>query len=134
MDTTMMPTVLATSPVYAVLPAEDLERARAYYRDVLGLRIEDYPDAGEFTAEAGGGTRVMLYERARTTAQHTALGFVVDDIAQAMSELRDRGVTFEEYDQPGLKTEGGIAHMGDSMVAWFIDTEGNILSLSEMPG
>lgn len=133
METTMHRTALAMAPASAVLPAEDLDRARAFYRDVLGLSIKDYPEDRQFVAEAGSGTHFMVYERARTTAQHTTLGFEVDDLMQTVEELRSRGVRFEEYDMPGIKTENGIARMGDgSMVAWFTDTEGNIISVGAM--
>lgn len=124
--------ILATAPAYAVLPAENIDRARRFYEETLGLPVQDYPEARQFVVQAGSGTRVMFYERERTTAQHTTLGFQVDDLTRAMSELRARGVTFEEYDLPGLKTSNGVARMGDTYAAWFADTEGNIISLAQI--
>ena len=130
MTTTAM-TRLATAPVYAVLPAEDLERARGFYEDVLGLSVDTTIGPGAFLASAGGGTKIMVYERARTVAEHTVAGFQVDDLDATMTELRGRGVIFEEYDLPGLRTENGIADMDGSRSAWLTDTEGNIIALSE---
>ena len=68
------------------------------------------------------------------TAKNTQIGWLVDDLPAAVAELRAKGVVFEDYDFPGLKTEDGIATMPDgTAAAWFLDTEGNILSLNYMP-
>ena len=74
----------------------------------------------------------MLYKRAATKADNTAAGFLVDDLEATMKELRAKGVKFEEYDFPGLKTVNGIATTDGEKGAWFKDTEGNILALAEM--
>jgi hypothetical protein len=99
----------------------------------LGLEITEWPGvSGYFTAQAGSGTSILFYERpVPTKAEHTVAGFSVDDLDATMSELRSLGVEFEEYDMPGLKTEHGVAVMGAIRSAWFRDTEGNILSISE---
>lgn len=132
MPTTIQAGTLASAPAYAVLPAESIDRARAFYRDVLGLPLQDYPEARQFIAQAGSGTRVLVYERPRTTAEQTTLGFQVPQLDKTMAELRERGVRFEEYDQPGLKTVNGVAQMGNTYAAWFRDSEGNIISLAQM--
>jgi hypothetical protein len=80
---------------------------------------------------AGNGTLIVLYERARTTADNTALTFEVDDLEGTVSELRAHGVQFEEYDFPGLKTVNGIAARDADKAAWFKDSEGNILCAHE---
>ena len=77
------------------------------------------------------GSQFMLYPRGATTGDHTVCSFAVPDIEAAVAELRGQGVTFEEYNFPGLKTENGIASIGDQKAAWFKDTEGNILALGE---
>lgn len=124
--------VLSTSPVTAVLPAIDIERAESFYRDVLGLETEHYPGlSGYFGARAGDGTSILVYEREGTKAEHTVAEFAVKDLASAVRELRERGVVFEEYDLPGLKTVDGIATMGTARTAWFKDTEGNIIAVSQ---
>jgi predicted enzyme related to lactoylglutathione lyase len=132
MSTTTTHSRLSTSPVFAVLPAEDLSRARHFYGDVLGLSIEESPDAGGFFVLAGSGTKFFVYERARTTAEHTVATFFVSDLRAAMDELRVRGVVFEEYDIPGVVTTHGIAELPHEDSAWFTDSEGNIIAVSQM--
>jgi len=133
MLTTTKP-ITATAPVYAVLPAVDIARAETFYRDVIGMKIETLEGMpGYFVAHAGSGTRVLVYEREATKAEHTVAMFMVEDVEASVRELRERGVVFEEYDFPGLKTVGGIADSGPSRAAWFRDTEGNIISLTQMP-
>ena len=131
----MTPTTMsriATAHAHAVLPAEDLSRARRFYGETLGFEIEDMPEMGQFLINAGGGTRVLVYERPRTVAEHTAAGFIVDDLSTTMDEMRSRGVVFEEYDLPGLKTVNGIVDSPMGPAAWFTDPEGNIISVAEM--
>jgi hypothetical protein len=77
-----------------------------------------------------GSTRFTLYPTGFAgSGQHTLGGWIVDDIERVVSELRERGVVFEEYDFPGLKTENGIADLVSERAAWFKDSEGNILAL-----
>ena len=121
---------IALAPVYAVLPAEDLARARKFYHETLGFEIDEMP--GQFIFHAGGGTRVLVYERERTRAEHTVAGFMVEDVPSMVSELRSLGVIFEDYDLPGLKTENGVATTPVGRAAWFKDPEGNIIAISEM--
>jgi len=119
---------LAAAPASAVLPAEDIERAKKFYRQTLGLEVEELP-GGEVLVHAGGGTRFMMYERARTIAEHTVMSFWVENLHAVMDELRSRGVVFEEYDLPGLKTVGGVAESPSELAAWFTDPEGNIINI-----
>ncbi len=126
-------TRIASATAYAVLPAEDLARARAFYHDTLGFGVEDMPDADAFLIHAGGDSRVLVYHRARTVAQHTVAGFAVEDLESTVSDLKEHGVRLEEYDLPGLKTVDGIATMpSGEKSAWFTDTEGNILAINQM--
>ncbi len=124
---------VAMAPVYAVLPATDITRAREFYEKTLGLEVEDAPITGYFYAFGGLGTRFMVYETAAAHGAATTAVFIVQDLEGIMSELRDRGVQFEEYDMPGLKTVNGIAQFGAmGRGAWFKDSEGNIINLAEM--
>jgi predicted enzyme related to lactoylglutathione lyase len=125
--------MLADSPVGAVLPAVDLERAKKFYEQKLGLRASDASMPGMLMFECGEGTEIMLYQRdTATKADHTVAGWQVDDIEATVQALRESGVVFEQYDMPGLKTdERGIATMGSIRSAWFKDSEGNILSVAE---
>jgi predicted enzyme related to lactoylglutathione lyase len=126
-------TKLTNSNASAVLPVEDYARAKEFYEDRLGLHVEDMPDQeGVGMLHAGNGSRVLLYQRERTKAEHTVLGFEVDDIDSTVQDLRSHGIEFEEYDMPGIHTENGVARMGNTASAWFTDTEGNIISINQM--
>ena len=82
--------------------------------------------------QCGKGTMLYLYQRAATKADHTVAAFNVDNIESEVKELKAKGIVFEEYDMPGLKTVNSIATLGSMKSAWFKDTEGNILGLSQM--
>lgn len=126
-------TRLSHAAAMAVLPAEDLERAHRFWGDTLGFKIEPDPKGGaQFIVHAGKGTRFLVYERARTVAEHTVATFMVDDLEATMSELRSHGIEFAEYDLPGLKTVDGIATVGSERTAWFTDPEGNIIAVGSM--
>ena len=118
---------------FAALPAADLARAQRWYSEKLGL--DPTKDAaGALQYETGKGTGFLLYESAFAgTNQATAMGWIVPDVDDELAELRSRGVTFEDYDLPGLKTENGVVTMPDGTKgAWFKDSEGNILSVGNM--
>lgn len=120
--------------VAAVLPASDINRARGFYRDKLGLEPDNADASDNLIYKCGNGTGFMLYQTDNAgTAKNTQMGWVTDDLDGEMADLRSRGVVFEEYDFPGLKTENGVATMPDGeRAAWFLDTEGNILSINQM--
>jgi predicted enzyme related to lactoylglutathione lyase len=126
-------TKLTGATAVAVLPVEDYARAKAFYEDRVGMVVADEPDQpGTGMLQAGSGTRVLLYERARTVAEHTALSFEVADVAAVVADLRGRGIEFEEYDMLGVTWDNGVARMGDIAAAWFTDPEGNIISISQV--
>jgi catechol 2,3-dioxygenase-like lactoylglutathione lyase family enzyme len=119
--------------VHATLPASNLDRARAWYRDKLGLTPAREDEVGLWYEFAG--SRLLLYRSSYAgTSQSTAAEWLVEDIDAVADELRARGVVFEEYDLPGLKTENGLTTIGDHRAGWFKDSEGNILSLDEPTG
>lgn len=127
--------MLGDNPVWAVLPATDLERAKKFYTETLGLKLMEDSKApqGHIMVTAGQNTGILIYERpVPTKAEHTVAGFVVKNIEEVMGELRGKGVTFEEYDFPGLKTVNGVATLGGYKSCWFKDTEGNIIAINEM--
>lgn len=118
---------------HATLPAADLARAKSFYADKLGLNPAAESEGGIFY-EVGGGTRFVLYPSPNPNrGGHTQLGFTTDDIEKEVAELRGRGVAFEKYDLPGLKTENGIAQTGTARAAWFKDSEGNTIGLIQLP-
>jgi catechol-2,3-dioxygenase len=122
--------MLSNLEIRAVLPATDLGRAREFYKDKLGLEpAEDGEDGLVYQLK---NSKFLLYETSFAgTAQNTAADIVTDDLDGDMADLRSRGVVFEEYDFPGLKTENGVATNDSGRAAWFKDSEGNILALSE---
>jgi len=112
--------------VTTMLPAADLGRAVRWYEEKLGLRPERQEDYG--ATYRIGGTDVFLYvTEFAGTARHTLLSFDSSDLVVDMATLRQRGVTFEDYDLPGLKTVNGLAEFGPVKNAWAKDSEGNIL-------
>ncbi|MGH2682891.1 MAG: VOC family protein [Actinomycetota bacterium] len=116
----------------ATIPAKDLDGTRKFYESVLGLEIVMENPAG-ITYRSGDSLLSLYPTQFAGTAQHTLGGFFVDDVEAAVKDLRAKGVTFEEYDMPGLKTVDGIADLEGEKGAWFKDPEGNILSIFQ-PG
>jgi catechol 2,3-dioxygenase-like lactoylglutathione lyase family enzyme len=114
----------------ATIPAQDIERAKAFYADKLGLTPSD-ETPNELTYVVGETQFVLFPSSGKSSGDHTQLGFDVEDIHDAVADLRDRGVIFEEYDLPGFKTVDGIAEIEGEKGAWFKDSEGNLLSLGE---
>lgn len=123
---------VAFEQIVAVLPASDLGRARQFYSEKLGLTpIEDQAAGLFFQVSPTNG--FLVYEAGSpANGQHTQAGFLVSDLDAAMSELRSRGVTFEEYDIPGVHTEGGVIAFPNGRGAFFKDSEGNILGVNEL--
>ncbi len=113
-----------------MIPAKDIQTTRRFYEDVLGLSVHREAPAG-ITYQCGDGFVDLYPTQFAGTAQHTIGGWAVDDVRATMVELRERGVTFEEYDLPGLKTENGVVDLGGELAAWFKDPEGNILAIAQ---
>ena len=125
--------MLSKAAATPTLPVVDLDRARKFYEGKLGLKVVEEDPSQGLMVECGKCTNLYLYKRAATKADHTVVSFEVDDIETEVSELKKRGITFEEYDIPsmGIKTVNGIASMNGERAAWFKDTEGNILSVGQ---
>jgi catechol 2,3-dioxygenase-like lactoylglutathione lyase family enzyme len=122
---------LAASEVTCMLPVKDLQRARSFYEDRLGLEPVGLQPDGKFCYRVGGTTIALFPKPEGTKAEHTALSFRVDSIESAIAALKERGVGFADYDLPGFKTVGHVCVLGSEKAAWFQDTEGNILCLHE---
>ena len=116
------------TPMIAV---QDLDRARRFYGETLGLHAKETM-GGEVLEVTAGETLVTVYRSEFAgTNKATALTFDVDDIESEIGELKKKGVFFERYDVPGLKQDGDL-YVGEGMkTAWFKDPDGNILSLFE---
>lgn len=115
----------------ATLPAKDLDRARTFYAERLGLDATSETETGiHFVV---GGTKFRLFRSGGSASgSHTQLALMVNDIHAQVRVLRDRGVSFEEYDYPNLKTVDGIADLGYARAAWFKDSEGNLLGIAQL--
>jgi catechol 2,3-dioxygenase-like lactoylglutathione lyase family enzyme len=119
--------------VYATIPAKDLERAKSYYADKLGLKPgQERPDGLRY--RCGNGSFLLFESSGTASGDHTQLGWDVDDVEAMVGELRGRGVVFEEYDLPGFKTVNGIAEIAGEKGAWFKDSEGNLLAIGQRMG
>ncbi|HEX2284744.1 MAG TPA: VOC family protein [Mycobacterium sp.] len=130
--------MLKTGRVATRLPVQDMDRARAFYADKLGLEPDEERPGGLLYRCAGG--EFGLFESAGASpGTFTQMGWTVDDVVATVAELRSRGVVFEEYDLPGLTTVDGIAMVEGNYpskgsaerAAWFRDSEGNLLGIGE---
>ena len=125
--------------VAARLPARDLARARVFYSEKLGLEpVEERP--GGLRYQCGSGSFALFQSAGAASGTHTQMGWEVDDLEATVAALRARGVVFEEYDLPGLRTVGGIADIEGNYpsrggvgerAAWFRDSEGNLLGIGQ---
>lgn len=127
--------MLTATKTTTMLPVEDAERAGRFYSDMLGLKpVATEPDGTRiFELGQGDALGLMPAEKGAQTG-HTVLSFEVPDLEGEIRELEGKGVHFEDYDMPDLKTVNHIAVMGNERAAWFCDTEGNILCLHELTG
>jgi len=131
--------VLQNAAVVSRIPAQDLQRARTFYADKLGLKpTEERP--GGLLYRCGRGEFALYQSSGAASGSHTQMGWEVDDIHTTVEQLRARGVVFEEFDLPGLMTVDGIAEVSGNypskgglgeLGAWFRDSEGNLLGLGE---
>jgi predicted enzyme related to lactoylglutathione lyase len=121
--------MLQDCPMYSYIPAKDVARARRFYEDKVGLKPKQ-GIAGGVVYEFGKGTACFLYptENAGTSKASQAF-WQVEDIEREVAELKKRGVKFEEYDMPDMKTKNSIFTGGGAKAAWFKDSEGNILAV-----
>ena len=123
--------MLKNAVIVPYIPVADVARAREFYEAKVGLEPKE-KYAGGVIYECGKGSWVFMYPSpgAGTNKASTAF-WSVDDVEAEVAELKSRGVVFEEYDGPGLKTVNSIATGGGAKTAWFKDTEGNILAISQ---
>jgi catechol 2,3-dioxygenase-like lactoylglutathione lyase family enzyme len=130
---------LSDGKVATRLPARDLERARRFYAERLGMEpAEERP--GGLRYRCHDSEFVLFLSAGGPSGEHTQMGWEVDDLDRVVSELRERGVRFEEYDIPGLETVDGIAEVKGNYpskggrgerAAWFYDSEGNLIGLGQ---
>jgi catechol 2,3-dioxygenase-like lactoylglutathione lyase family enzyme len=119
---------------YAKLPASDVNRARAFWREKFGL--EPYAENHNHLYYDIGGTNVLVFPSSGSASgTHDQLGLIVPDLEKEVARLRATGVTFEEFPAPpGATVTNGIMDRGNMKAAWFTDTEGNLISIAEFSG
>jgi catechol 2,3-dioxygenase-like lactoylglutathione lyase family enzyme len=117
-------------PTHTTLPASDLERAKAWYRDKLEM-VPKSEDEGGVYYESGGRTFALFPTPYAGTAKNTAMEWSVDDVEAVVAHLKELSVSFDHYDIPGVEWAGDIATMGPFKAAWFKDSEDNILSVTQ---
>jgi catechol 2,3-dioxygenase-like lactoylglutathione lyase family enzyme len=122
--------MLQDSPMYAYIPARDVERARRFYEGTLGFRPKQELDGG-VVYEFGRGTACFLYETPNAGTSRASQAFWdVQDVDAEIRALQARGVVFERYDElPGERSPAGAVIDGGAKAAWFKDSEGNIMAL-----
>ena len=127
--------MLSDHPVFPILLSTDLDASRTFYRDVLGLEIIREDDDDRIVFRCGGGTQLVLTHSTVGTADtQTQMAWRVPDLRAALAELRARGVRIEEYREPDPVTADGIADMGHSWAAWFVDPSRNVLAVVQPKG
>ena len=126
--------MLSDHPVFPILLSTDLAASRAFYRDTLGLElVREDPDRLVF--RSGGGTQIVISESTVGTSDtQTQAAWRVPDLPAALADLRARGVRIEEYEAPAPVTVDGIADMGHSWAAWFVDPHRNVLAVVQPKG
>jgi catechol 2,3-dioxygenase-like lactoylglutathione lyase family enzyme len=122
--------MLNDATIHVYLPASNLARARAFYERVLGLAPKEEYAGGVFY-ECGGGVAFLYPTPNAGTSKASQAFWSVADVESEVADLKARGVTFEEYDMPGLPMKNSIVTGGGAKTAWFKDTEGNILAVSQ---
>jgi catechol 2,3-dioxygenase-like lactoylglutathione lyase family enzyme len=123
---------LSISSVMPTIAVDDLDRAIRFYSDKLGLSVRRLEGEMGVAAlvDVGDSDRLLLYKSGYARGETTYAGFLCKDVEGTVRELRAKGVEFEEYDFPGLKTVDGIATSGNMKTGWFKDSEGNTLAIS----
>jgi catechol 2,3-dioxygenase-like lactoylglutathione lyase family enzyme len=127
--------VLSDYPVFPILLSRDLDASRRFYHDVLGLEIAREDEGDRIVFRCGGGTQISVtLSTVGTSDTQTQLAWRVPDIRAAVEELRGRGIRIEEYEAPDPVTADGVADMGHSWAAWFVDPSRNVLAVVQPKG
>ena len=121
--------MLADSQVCAVLAVKDMEIAKKFYGETLGLK-DPKEDPGGVLYKSGEGSAVYVYQSEFAgTNKATAAAWNVSDVPGLVEELKGKGIKFNTFDMPGVTWEGDVAVMGPLKAAWFNDPDGNILNV-----
>jgi catechol 2,3-dioxygenase-like lactoylglutathione lyase family enzyme len=123
--------MLSDARVGAAVPCQDIDRAKSWYKENLGLSPSEENPGGAYFKLAGGTEFFLFPSSGKSDGSFTQVGFEVPDLEAEVAELKKSGVTLEEYDFPGLKTVDGIADIEGEKGCWFKDSEGNLLAVFE---
>jgi catechol 2,3-dioxygenase-like lactoylglutathione lyase family enzyme len=124
--------MLGSALAHPTVFVRDLDRAREFY-ERLGLTVAAHVSTGIFMSAGSGTIYPLIHRPDATPPSHTVAAFQVEDLPSVVAGLRARGVVFEEYDSPGLRTVEGIADMGSYRAAWLRDPDGNYIGVHEPP-
>ena len=122
--------MLGATMVVPTIPVSDLEQARVFYGDTLGLTLL-WENPFSIRYGCGGGTELSVFKRPGLTTEHTLAHFEVMDIEATVKDLEAKGVDFADYDEGPLRTTGHVAQMGPARGAWFRDPDGNFIGLRQ---
>ncbi len=127
--------MLSDHPVFPILLSTDLAASRSFYHDTLGLEILREDAGDRIVFRCGAGTQLVItHSTVGTADRQTQMAWRVPDIQAALADLRARGVRIEEYTPPDPETVDGIADMGHSWAAWFVDPSRNVLAVVQPKG
>ena len=124
--------MLTHAPVTTILPVKNLDRAIDFYKNILELLPVGAKEDGKFVFSVGSGFIALIPKAEGTKAEHTAISFEIENMDSSIQLLEKKGVVFEDYDLPVLKTVNHTCVLGAEKTAWFQDTEGNILCIHEV--
>ncbi len=123
--------MLSKLEFHATLPAKDMNRAKQFYAEKLGMNPSAESPAG-LVYQCKESWFLLFPSSGISTGQFTQGGWETNNVEVEVAELKSRGVTFEEYDLPNFKTVNSVATMGSNKAAWFKDSEGNLLGIVQM--
>ena len=126
--------MLSDHPIFPILLSTDLDASRSFYRDTLGLELAREDPGDRLVFRSGGTQLAITISTTGTSDTQTQMAWRVPDIRAAVADLRGRGVRIEEYEAPDPVTTDGVADMGHSWAAWFIDPSGNVLAVVQPKG
>lgn len=123
--------MLGDKKTYSTLPVSNLAEARTFYEETLGLHPDMVTEGG--VMYSSGGTQLFVYPSRTRAAGHTQMSWLVPDINVEVAALKAKGIEFEAYDLPGIKSVDGIVQSGPEVwTAWFKDPDGNLLGLTQI--
>jgi catechol 2,3-dioxygenase-like lactoylglutathione lyase family enzyme len=121
--------MLKDSTSHTDIATKDIDKAREFYGDELGLKEMKRDENGDTYYQSGASTIKVYQSNSAGTNQATYMSWDVDDINGTVDELKSKGVSFEHYNMPGVTVEGDVHKIGHELAAWFKDPDGNILCL-----